>query len=103
MAVRRLLVTGGAGFVLCSVVDRWLTVEPTAAAVIFDLARVWDKQVSSQWPPTHACRAGLSTAPSGGGGGDDADGQPCLRRVLTRAAADSRSLLRPGPCTRGCA
>jgi hypothetical protein len=87
MAVRRLLVTGGAGFVLCSVVDRWLTVEPTAAAVIFDLARVWDKQVSSQWPPTHACRAGLSTAPS----------QRRWRRrrrrrpALPAACADSRS------------
>ena len=64
MVVRRLLVMGGASFVLCSVVDQWLMVEPTAATVIFDLAHVWDKQVSSQWPPTHACHAGLSTAPS---------------------------------------
>ena len=37
----RLLVTGGAGFVLSNAVARWLA-EPDSSCVIFDLARAWD-------------------------------------------------------------
>lgn len=42
---RRLLVTGGAGFVLSHVVDRWLDSDPQATAVIFDQGRAWDHSV----------------------------------------------------------
>ena len=51
----RLLVTGGAGFVLSNVVARWLRDEPdegAASCVIFDLARAWDASAQgflSKW------------------------------------------------------
>ena len=49
----QLLVTGGAGFVLCNVVHRWLEADPAATAVVMDLSRAWDSAVVSflqgQW------------------------------------------------------
>lgn len=38
----RLLVTGGAGFVLSNLVQHWLTSDETSTAVIFDQHRAWD-------------------------------------------------------------
>ena len=43
----RLLITGGAGFVLANVVEHWLASDPKATAVIFDLERCWDAPVAS--------------------------------------------------------
>ena len=43
----RLLVSGGAGFVLCNCVHRWLSAHPTHSAVILDLRRVWDAPVQA--------------------------------------------------------
>ena len=40
-----LLVTGGAGFVLCNVVHRWLEADPESSAVVMDLSRAWDATV----------------------------------------------------------
>ena len=41
----RLLVTGGAGFVLSNLVHHWLTVDNTATAVIFDQKKAWDQSI----------------------------------------------------------
>lgn len=41
----RLLVTGGAGFVLSNLVHHWLDSDPGATAVIFDQKRAWDSTV----------------------------------------------------------
>ena len=43
----RLLVTGGAGFVLCNVVHAWLDADPAHTAMSFDLACVWDAPVQT--------------------------------------------------------
>ena len=41
----RLLVTGGAGFVLSNLVHHWLTDDNTATAVIFDQKKAWDQSI----------------------------------------------------------
>ena len=41
----RLLVTGGAGFVLSNFVQHWLTDDNTATAVIFDQKKAWDQSI----------------------------------------------------------
>eukprot|EP00038_Savillea_parva_P013973 m.213564 g.213564 ORF g.213564 m.213564 type:complete len:695 (+) comp26708_c0_seq1:378-2462(+) len=51
-ACHRLLVTGGAGFVLAHVVAHWLDTQPASStAVIFDLARAWDGPVQGRLGP----------------------------------------------------
>ena len=39
----RLLVTGGAGFVLSNLVHHWLSIDTSATAVIFDQKKAWDE------------------------------------------------------------
>lgn len=43
----RLLVTGGAGFVMSNLVHRWLSEDQEATAVVFDQARAWDDAVKA--------------------------------------------------------
>ena len=43
----RLLVTGGAGFVLSNLVHHWLASDATSSAVIFDQRRAWDASVQA--------------------------------------------------------
>ena len=38
----RLLITGGAGFVLSNVIHEWLSGDESATAIAFDLPRAWD-------------------------------------------------------------
>ena len=42
----RLLVTGGAGFVLSHVLSHWLSTDPTSTAVVFDRRQAWSHAVS---------------------------------------------------------
>ena len=41
----RLLVTGGAGFVLSNLVHHWLEIDNSASAVIFDQNKAWDDSI----------------------------------------------------------
>ena len=43
----RLLITGGAGFVLSNLVHHWLTIDSTATAVIFDQKKAWDLSIQA--------------------------------------------------------
>lgn len=47
----RLLVTGGAGFVLCNLVHHWLTCDGESTCVIFDLQQAWDREVQALLEP----------------------------------------------------
>ena len=44
-STNRVLVTGGAGFVLANFVHDWLSTDTTATAVIFDRPQAWDQTV----------------------------------------------------------
>ena len=49
--VKRLLVTGGSGFVLSNVVYAWLESSEDTFAVVLDLPRAWDKHVREFFAP----------------------------------------------------